>query len=91
MGFSICYTTERNKETPEEKEETVHDNEMHQHGHFYRLISSRSTHFENIKPHNPSTEVWCIPEDMEEGNYLMTDPAFKAKEKCTREKNDGNE
>ena len=37
-----------------------------------------------------STEDWCIPEDMEEGNYLMMDPACEVNEKGTREKNDGN-
>ena len=45
----------------------------------------------NIKPHNPSTEDWCIPADMEEGDYLLMDPACDVNEKGTREKNDGNE
>ena len=40
---------------------------------------------------NPSTEDWCIPADMEEGDYLMMDPACEVNEKGTREKNDGNE
>ena len=30
-------------------------------------------------------------EDMEEGDYLMMDPAYEVNEKGTREKNDGNE
>ena len=42
--------------------------EMHQEGRFYRLSTSRAAHYKNIKPHNPSTEDWCIPADMEEGN-----------------------
>ena len=33
----------------------------------------------NIKPHNASSEDWCIPADMQEG------------ERGTRDKNDGNE
>ena len=65
--------------------------EVHQEGRFYRLSTGRAAHYENIKPHNPSTEYWCIPADMEEGDYLMMDPACEVNEKGTREKNDGNE
>ena len=65
--------------------------EVHQEGRFYRLSTGRAAHYENIKPHNPSTEGWCIPADMEEGDYLMMDPACEVNEKGTREKNDGNE
>ena len=65
--------------------------EVHQEGRFYRLRTGRAAHYENIKPHNPSTEDWCIPADMEEGDYLMMDPACEVNEKGIREKNDGNE
>ena len=65
--------------------------EVHQWRLFYRLGTGRTGHFENIKPHNPSTEEWCIPEDIEEGNYLMMDPVCEIKEKGIREKKDGNE
>ena len=65
--------------------------EVHQEGRFYRLSTGRAAHYENIKPHNPSTEDWCIPADMEEGDYLMMDPACEVNEKGTSEKNDGNE
>ena len=65
--------------------------EVHQEGRFYRLSTGRAAHYENIKPQNPSTEDWCIPADMEEGDYLMMDPACEVNEKGTREKNDGNE
>ena len=65
--------------------------EVHQEGRFYRLSTSRAAHYENIKPHNPSTKDWCIPAYMEEGDYLMMDPACEVNEKGTREKNDGNE
>ena len=41
--------------------------EVHQEGRFYRLSTGRAAHYENIKPHNLSTEDWCIPADMEEG------------------------
>ena len=34
--------------------------EVHQEGRFYRLSTGRPAHYENIKPHNPSTEDWCI-------------------------------
>ena len=65
--------------------------EVHQEGRFYRLSTGRAAHYENIKPLNPSTEDWCILADMEEGDYLMMDPACEVNEKGTREKNDGNE
>ena len=65
--------------------------EVHQEGRFYRLSTGRAAHYEKIKPHNPSTEDWCIPADMEEGNYIMMNPACEVNEKGTREKNDGNE
>ena len=61
--------------------------EVHQEG----LNTGRAAQYENIKPHNPSTEDWCIPADIEEGDYLMMDPACEVNEKGTREKNDGSE
>ena len=65
--------------------------ELHHEGRFYRLSTGRAAHYGNIKPHNPSKGDWCIPADMEEGDYLMMDPACEVNEKGTREKNDGNE
>ena len=65
--------------------------EVHQEGRFYRLSTGRAAHFENYKPHNPSTEDWGIPADMEEGDYLMMDSACEVNEKGTRGKNDKNE
>ena len=65
--------------------------EVDQEGRFYRLSTGRAADYENIKPHNPSTEDWCIPADMEEGDYLMMDPACEVNEKGTRGKSDGNE
>ena len=64
---------------------------MHQGGRFYRLSTERAAHYENIKPHNASSEDWCIPADMQEGDYLIVDPACEVNEKGTRDKNDGNE
>ena len=65
--------------------------EVRQEGRFYRLIIGRAAHYENIKPHKPSREDWCIPADMEEGDYLMMEPACEVNEKGTRGKNEGNE
>ena len=65
--------------------------EGHQEGRSYRLSTGRAAHYENIKPHNPSTEDWCKPADMEEGDYSMMHTACEVNEKVTREKNDGNE
>ena len=64
---------------------------MHQGGRFYRLSTGRANHYENIKPHNASSEDWCIPADMQEGDYLIVDPACEVNERGTRDKNDGNE
>ena len=60
--------------------------EVHQEGRFYRLSTGRAAHYENIKPHNLSIEDWCIPAGMEEGDYLMMDPACEVNKKETREK-----
>ena len=65
--------------------------EVHQEGRFFRLSTDRAAHYENIEPHNPSTKDWYIPVDMEEGDYLMMDPACEVNEKGTRGRNDGNE
>ena len=62
-----------------------------QEGQFYRVSTGRAANFENIKPQKSSTGDWSIPEDMEEGGYLMIYPACEVNEKGTREKNDGNE
>ena len=65
--------------------------EVHQGGRFYRLSTGRAAHYKNIKPHNASSEDWCIPADMQEGDYLIVDPACEVNERGTRDKNDGNE
>ena len=65
--------------------------EVHQGGRFYRLRTGRAALYENTKPHNASSEDWCIPADMQEGDYLIVDPACEVNERGTRDKNDGNE
>ena len=45
--------------------------EVHQEGNFYRLTTGRAEHFENVKPYNSSKKDWCIPKDMDEGDYVM--------------------
>ena len=65
--------------------------EVHQQGRFYRLSTGRAAHYENLKPHVPSPEDWCLPRDMEGLEYLVVEPACEVNEKGTREKNDGNE
>ena len=54
--------------------------EVHQGGRFYRLSTGRAARYENIKPHNASSEDWCIPADMQEGDYLIVDPACEVNE-----------
>ena len=65
--------------------------EVHQQGRFYLLSTGRAAHYENLKPHVPSPEDWCIPQDMEGLEYLLVDPECELNERGTREKNDGNE
>ena len=65
--------------------------EVHQGGRFYRMNKGRAAHYENIKPNNASSEDWCNPADMQEGDYLIVGPACEVNERCTRDKNDGNE
>ena len=79
MDISERFTTERNKKAPKKVEGTIHDYGSAPKG-------KCTAHYENIKPHNPSTEDWCIPADMEEGDYLIME-----NEIGTRGKNDGNE
>ena len=52
--------------------------------------TGRAAHYDNIKPHNASSEDWCIPA-MQEGNCLIVDPAGEVNERGTRDKNDRNE
>ena len=91
MVNSKRYTTERNEKVPKKWRGPFMITEVHQEGRFYRLTAGRAAHYENIKPLSPSTKDWCIPADMEEGDYLMMDPACEVNEKGTRGKNDGNE
>ena len=65
--------------------------EVHQQGRFYRLSTGRAAHYENLKPHVPSPEDWCVPQNMEGLEYQLVEPACEVNEKGTREKNDGNE
>ena len=65
--------------------------EIHQQGRFYRLRTGRAAHYENLKPHVPSPEDWCVPQNVEGLEYLLVEPACEVNEKGTREKNDGNE
>ena len=65
--------------------------EVHQQGRFYRLSTGRAAHYENLKPHVPSPEDWCIPNDMEGLEYLLVETACEVNKKGTRDKNDGNE
>ena len=65
--------------------------EVHQGGRFYRLSTGKAAHYENFRPHNASSEDWCIPADMQEGDYLIVDPACEVNERGTRDKKDGNE
>ena len=63
--------------------------EVHQQGRYYRLSTGRAPHYENLKPHVPSPEDWCVPRNMEELQYLLVEPACKVNEKGTGEKNEG--
>ena len=91
MGISKRYTTKGTKKLLRKWRGPFIITEVHQERQFYRLSACQADHYENIKPHSPSREDWCLPAEMEEGDYLMMDPAFEVNEKSTRGKNDGNE
>ena len=65
--------------------------EVHQEGHFYRLSTGRAAHYENIKPHNPSSEDWCIIADIEEGIIWWWTLSVRSMRRAPGENNDGNE
>ena len=65
--------------------------EVHQQGRFYRLSTGSAAQYKNLKPHVPSPEDWCVPQNMEELQYLLAEPAHEVNEKGTWEKNYGNE
>ena len=88
-GYFKTLYHRRNEKAPKKWRGMI--TEVHQEGRVYRLSTGRAAHYKNIKPHNPSTEDWCIPADMEEGDSLMMGPACEVNEKGTRGKNDGNE
>ena len=56
--------------------------EVHQQGRFYRLSTGRAAHYENLKTHVPSPEDWCVPQNMEELEYLLLEPACEVNEKA---------
>ena len=60
--------------------------EVQQQGRFYRLSTGRAAHYENLKPHVPSPEDWCVPQTFEGLEYLLVEPACDVNEKGTREK-----
>ena len=59
MGISKRYTTKGRKNLLKNWRGPVMITEVHQEGRFYRLSTGRAAHYENNKPHNPSTEDWC--------------------------------
>ena len=65
--------------------------EVHQQGRFYRLSTGRAANYENLKPHVPFPEDWCVPQNIERLEYLLVQQACEVNEKGIREKNDGIE
>ena len=53
--------------------------EVHQQGLFYRLSTGRAAQYENLKPHVPSPEDWCVPQNKEGPEYLLVEPACEVK------------
>ena len=60
--------------------------EVHQQGRFYRLSKGRAAHYENLKPHIPSPEDWCVPQNMERHEYLVVEPVCEVNEKAPERK-----
>ena len=54
----------------------------------YRLsdLIRAQKNYENLKPHVPSPEDWCIPKDMEGLEYLVVEPACEVNEKAPERK-----
>ena len=89
-GYSIAYVnTWRSAPTPPDRLTDILI--VHQEGRFHRLSTGRAAHYENIKPNNASSKDWCIPADMQEGYYLIVDPACEVNERGACDKNDGTE
>ena len=65
--------------------------EVHQQGRFFRLSTGLAAHYKNLKPHVPSPEDWCVPQNMGGLEYLLVEPACEMNEKGIRERNGGNE
>ena len=65
--------------------------EVHQQDGFYRLSTESAAHYENLKPHVPSPEDWCVPQNIEGLEYLPAETACEVNKIGTREKNGGNE
>ena len=91
MGVPECHTPKRDLKIAEEMERNVYDNRGTPTGRFYRLSTGRAAHYQNLKPHVPCPEDWCVPQNMEGIEYLLVERACEVNEKGTREKNDGNE
>ena len=49
--------------------------EVRQQGRFYRLSMGRAAHYENLKPHVSSPEIWCVPQSMDGLKYQIVEPA----------------
>ena len=55
------------------------------------MSTGRAAHYEKIKPHNASSEDWCIPANMHDEDKLIVNPACEVNERGTRDKSYGNE
>ena len=88
LGVPECHTSKRGKKLLKKWRGPL----LISQGPFYRLSTGRAAHYENLKPRVPSLEDWCVPQNLEGFDYLLlVEPACEVNEKCTREKNDGNE
>ena len=89
--FSKSFLQRETKKLLKKWRGSIQITEVHQGGRFYRMSVGRAAHYENIKPHNASSEDWCIPADMHGEDYLIVDPACEMNKRGTRDKNNGNE
>ena len=63
LGVPKCHTTKRDKKATKKKERVVHDNESAPPGLILSLGQGRAAHYKNLKPHVPSLEHWCVPQN----------------------------
>ena len=89
--FQNVILPKRTKKLLKKRRRQLMITKVHQQGRFYGLSTGSAVHYKNLKPHVPSPEDWCVPQNMEGLEYLLVEPAYEVNKEGTREKNDGED